>query len=127
MAQCEWVYGDGRRCGQRAAAGDLFCSTHKYNPGHAPGVGGFGGGGGAAPSAAPEYGQRVSEAATTAREYVSDKISVVGDKFSDLRDIDYAQATDNAKQYVRQNPGQALLLSAAAGFVIGFLLRGGRR
>ena len=31
------------------------------------------------------------------------------------------------RDYARQNPGQALLIAAAAGFVIGLLVRGGRR
>ena len=51
----------------------------------------------------------------------------MGDKFQDLRNKDYGQIAEEAKQYARQNPGQAILISAAAGFVIGLLLRGGRR
>src|ERR671927_118156 len=98
-----------------------------------------GGGGGAAtgtataPSSggigdrARQYGQTVADAASTAREYISDKASVVGDKLSGLRDVDYAEYANQAKDYARQNPGQALLVAAAAGFVIGLLVRGGRR
>jgi ElaB/YqjD/DUF883 family membrane-anchored ribosome-binding protein len=58
---------------------------------------------------------------------LSDKASVVGDKLQDLRNVDYGQLAEDAKQYARQKPGQALLISAAAGFVIGLLLRGSRR
>ena len=76
---------------------------------------------------AKEYGQQVAEYGQQAREYLSDKASVVGDKFQDLRNKDYGQIAEEAKQYARQNPGQAILISAAAGFVIGLLLRGGRR
>lgn len=93
-----------------------------------------GGGGGAATGAAPglaprakEYGQKVAGAATHAKDYLSEKATVVGDKFQELRNKDYQQIAEEAKQYARQNPGQALLISAAAGFVIGLLLRGGRR
>jgi ElaB/YqjD/DUF883 family membrane-anchored ribosome-binding protein len=78
-------------------------------------------------SKAMEYGQTVADAASTARDYLTDKASVVGDKISGLRDVDYAQYADQAKDYARQNPGQALLVAAAAGFVIGLLVRGGRR
>ena len=53
--------------------------------------------------------------------------SVVGDKIQDLRNVDYGQLANDAKDYARQNPGQALLIAAAAGFVIGLLVRGGRR
>ena len=96
-----------------------------------------GGGTGAATATAPsagglgarakEYGQTVAGAASTAKEFLTDKASVVGDKLSGLREVDYAEYADQAKNYARQNPGQALLVAAAAGFVIGLLVRGGRR
>ena len=76
---------------------------------------------------AKEYGQTVADAASTAREYITDKASVVGDKLQGLKDVDYAEYANQAKDYARQNPGQALLVAAAAGFVIGLLVRGGRR
>src|SRR5215207_1877921 len=96
-----------------------------------------GGGGGAAtgtataPSGigdrAKQYGQTVADAATTAREYITDKAGVVGEKIQGLREVDYAEYANQAKDYARSNPGQALLVAAAAGFVIGLLVRGGRR
>ena len=73
---------------------------------------------------AQEYGQKIADAASTARDYMSDKLSVARDK---IGDVDYRQAADNAKEYARQNPGQALLISAAAGFLLGLLLRSTRR
>jgi ElaB/YqjD/DUF883 family membrane-anchored ribosome-binding protein len=76
---------------------------------------------------AQEYGQKIAEAASTAKDYVSDKVSVVGDKFKDLQNVDYKQVAEDAKTYARENPGQALLISAAAGFLLGLLLRGSRR
>jgi ElaB/YqjD/DUF883 family membrane-anchored ribosome-binding protein len=76
---------------------------------------------------AQEYGQKIADAASTAREYVTDKVSVVGDKIGELRNKDFSEVADNAKEYARQNPGQALLISAAAGFVLGLLIRGSRR
>lgn len=76
---------------------------------------------------AKQYGQSVADAASTAREYITDKASVVGDKIQGLRDVDYAEYANQAKDYARQNPGQALLVAAAAGFVIGLLVRSGRR
>jgi ElaB/YqjD/DUF883 family membrane-anchored ribosome-binding protein len=78
-------------------------------------------------SRAKEYGQTVADAASQAKDYLSDKASVVGDKIQDLRNVDYGQLATDAKDYARQNPGQALLVAAAAGFVIGLLVRGGRR
>jgi ElaB/YqjD/DUF883 family membrane-anchored ribosome-binding protein len=76
---------------------------------------------------AKEYGQTVVDAASQAREYITDKAGVVGDKLQGLRDVDYQQYATQAKDYARQNPGQALLVAAAAGFVIGLLVRGGRK
>lgn len=76
---------------------------------------------------AQEYGQKIAGAASTARDYVTDKVSVVGDKIGELRNKDFSEVASDAKEYARQNPGQALLISAAAGFVLGLLIRGSRR
>lgn len=76
---------------------------------------------------AQEYGQKIAEAATTAKDYVADKVSVVGDKIKDLQNTDVREVANQAKDYARQNPGQAILISAAAGLVLGLLLRGSRR
>ena len=86
-------------------------------------------GAGAAPGlakAAREYGEKISEAATHAKDYVSDKMTVVGDKVKDLQNADLAEIAENAKDYARKNPGQAILISAAAGLLVGLILRGRR-
>ena len=97
-------------------------------------TGGQGAGGGAGAGTATglaqtaqEYGKKVADAASTAREFVSDKMSVVGDKLGELRNKEFSEVANDAKEYARQNPGQALLISAAAGFVLGLLIRGSRR
>lgn len=76
---------------------------------------------------AQDYGQKISEAATQAKDYVTDKVSVVGDKIKELQNADLAEVAENAKDYARKNPGQAILISAAAGLLLGLILRGGRR
>jgi ElaB/YqjD/DUF883 family membrane-anchored ribosome-binding protein len=76
---------------------------------------------------AQEYSQKIADAASTAKDYVSDKISVAGDKFKDLQNVDYRQVAEDAKNYAREKPGQALLISAAAGFLIGLLLKSSNR
>lgn len=73
------------------------------------------------------YGQKISDAATQAKDYVSDTVSVVGDKLKDLQNKDINQVAEEAKQYARQKPGQALLISAAAGFLLGLVFRNSRR
>ncbi|HEY3028138.1 MAG TPA: hypothetical protein VGJ55_18465 [Pyrinomonadaceae bacterium] len=91
-------------------------------------------GGGAGAATAPslaqtaqEYGQKIADAATTAKDFVVDKATVVGDKIKELKDVDPGEIVDSAKQYTRQNPGQAILISAAAGLILGLLIRSTRR
>src|SRR5215212_3202925 len=48
---------------------------------------------------AQDYGQKISEVATQAKDYVSDKMSVVGDKIKDLQSADIGELAENAKQY----------------------------
>jgi ElaB/YqjD/DUF883 family membrane-anchored ribosome-binding protein len=97
--------------------------------GGAHGTTGTGSGAGTATAlsqTAHDYGQRISEVATQAKDYVSDKVSVVGDKIKDLQNADLNELAENAKDYARKNPGQALLISAGVGLVLGLLLRGRR-
>jgi len=76
---------------------------------------------------AQDYGHKISDAATQAKDYVSDKVSVVGDKLKELQNADLGEVAENAKEYARKNPGQAILISAAAGLVLGLILRGRRQ
>ena len=93
-----------------------------------PGNGGFTGSTGTGTATglaqtAQEYAGKVSDAAIQAKDYVTDKVGVVGDK---IKQLDFAELTENAKEYARQNPGQAILISAAAGLLLGILVRGRR-
>lgn len=76
---------------------------------------------------AHEYGRKIADAASRASDYVGDKVSVVSDKFRDLRGKDFSEIADEAKDYARRKPGHAILISAAAGLFLGLLLRGVRR
>ena len=75
---------------------------------------------------AQDYGHKISDAANQAKHYVSDKVSVVGDKLKDLQNADLGELAENAKTYARQKPGQALLISAGVGLLLGLILRGRR-
>lgn len=75
---------------------------------------------------AQDYGQKISDVATQAKDYVSEKVGVVGDKIKDLQNADLGELADNCKDYARKNPGQAILISAAAGLLLGLVLRGRR-
>lgn len=76
---------------------------------------------------AQDYGQKITDAAAQAKDYVTEKVSVVGEKLKELQNADIGEAAENAKEYARKNPGQAILISAAAGLVLGLILRGSRR
>src|SRR5713226_5831668 len=76
---------------------------------------------------ARQYGRKIAAAASRAGDYVSEKASVAGGKIKDLQGKDFNEIAGEAKDYARKNPGQAILISAAAGLFLGLLLRGGRR
>ena len=90
-------------------------------------TGGQGTGTGAATAEDKGYGAKLAEAASSAKDYVTDKVSAIGDKLADLKNTDIKEVANQAKDYARQNPGQAILISAAAGLVLGLLIRGSRR
>ena len=75
---------------------------------------------------AQEYGQKFQDAAAKAKDYASERFAVASDKFKELQGKGPKELVENAKEYARQKPGQALLISAAAGLVLGFLLKGRR-
>ena len=76
---------------------------------------------------AKEYGRKFADAASRASDYVEDKAKILGDKFKDLQGKNFSEIADEAKEYARRKPGQAILISAAAGLVLGFLIRNSRR
>jgi len=75
---------------------------------------------------AQNYGQKISDAANQAKEYVTDKVAVVGDKIKELQNMDVKELANNATDYARKNPGQAILISAGVGLLLGLLIRGRR-
>lgn len=73
---------------------------------------------------AQEYGQKLQDAAAKAKDYAGEKFAVAGDKFKELQNKDPKELIEDAKEYARQKPGQTILISAAIGMVLGFLLKG---
>lgn len=73
---------------------------------------------------AQEYGQRLQDAATKAKDFAGEKFAVAGEKFKELQNKDPKELVEDAKEFARQKPGQTILISAAIGMVIGFLLKG---
>lgn len=76
---------------------------------------------------AQEYGQKIQDAATRAKDFASDKFVAAGDKFKELQDKDPKELIEDAKEFARQKPGQTILISAAVGLVLGLLFRRGRK
>ena len=76
---------------------------------------------------AQDYGKKIADAASRASDYIEQKAGVLGDKVKDLYGKDFREIADEAKDYARRKPGHAILISAAAGLFLGFLLRNGRR
>ncbi|MCC6328694.1 MAG: hypothetical protein IT174_09265 [Acidobacteria bacterium] len=75
---------------------------------------------------AQEYGQRLNDAAGRAKAFAEEKAAWAGEKFKELQDKDPKQLIEDAKEFARQKPGQTILISAAVGLVLGFLLKGRR-
>lgn len=75
---------------------------------------------------AQEYGQRLQDAAVKAKDFAGEKFAQAGDKFREIQNKDPKELIEDAKEYARQKPGQTILISAAIGVVIGFLLKGRR-
>ena len=76
---------------------------------------------------AQEYGQKFQDAAVKAKDYASERLAAANEKFKEIKGKDPQELVEDAKEFARQKPAQALLISAAAGLVIGLLLKGGRR
>ena len=76
---------------------------------------------------AQEYGQKFQDAAVKAKDFASEKFTAANEKFKEIKGKDPQEIVEEAKEFARQKPGQALLISAAAGLIIGLILKGGRR
>lgn len=72
---------------------------------------------------AQEYGHKLQDAAAKAKDYAGEKFAQAGDKFRELQDKDPKELIEDAKEYARQKPGHAILLSAAVGLVLGLLIK----
>jgi ElaB/YqjD/DUF883 family membrane-anchored ribosome-binding protein len=75
---------------------------------------------------AQDYKEKISDAVSQARDYLSDKVSTVGEKIKGIATDDLSDLAGKAKDFARQKPGQAILVSAAAGVLLGLIIRGRR-
>lgn len=75
---------------------------------------------------AEEYGQKIQDAAMKAKDFASEKFVQASDKFKEISNKDPKELVEDAKEYARQKPGHAILISAAVGLVLGLILKGRR-
>ncbi len=72
---------------------------------------------------AQEYGQKFQDAAMKAKDYATETFAQASDKFKELQNKDPKELVEEAKEYARQKPGQTIMISAAIGLLVGFILR----
>lgn len=75
---------------------------------------------------AQQYGEKLQDAAGKARVFAEEKAAWASDKFKEISNKDPKELVEDAKEFARQKPGQTILISAAIGLVLGFLLKGRR-
>lgn len=75
---------------------------------------------------AHEYKEKIMGAVTEAKDYLGEKVGMVGDKIKEFATDDLSGMANKAKDFARQNPGQAILISAGAGLLLGLIVRGRR-
>ena len=75
---------------------------------------------------AQEYGQKLQDVAGKAKDFATEKYHLASDKLKELNNKEPQELMEDAKEYARQKPGQALLISAAVGLVVGLILKGRR-
>jgi len=76
--------------------------------------------------AAHQYTDKISDAVSQAKDYLGDKVSTVGGKIKEFAADDLSGLAEKAKDFARQNPGQAILVSAAVGVLLGLFVRARR-
>lgn len=75
---------------------------------------------------ADEYTDKLSGVVTQAKDFLGEKVGTVGTKIKEFATDDLSGMANKAKDFARQNPGQAILVSAAAGLLLGLFVRARR-
>ena len=72
---------------------------------------------------AQDYQQRFQDAAVKAKDFASEKFAIASDKFKELSNKEPKELLEEAKEFARQKPAQAIVVSAAVGLILGLLLK----
>jgi ElaB/YqjD/DUF883 family membrane-anchored ribosome-binding protein len=81
---------------------------------------------GTQPADGSDYKEKIMDAVTQAKDYLGEKAGIVGDRIKEFTTDDLSGMANKAKDFARQNPGQAILISAGAGLLLGLIVRGRR-
>ena len=73
-----------------------------------------------------EYTDKISDAVSQAKDYLGKQMSTVGEKIKGFATDDLGGLAGKAKDFARQKPGEAILVSAAVGVLLGLIIRGRR-
>lgn len=76
---------------------------------------------------AQQYKQQAVDTLNRAKAQAGEYIGQANEKFKDLQNKDLNEIAEEAKDFARRKPVQAMAITAAAGLVLGLILRGGRR
>lgn len=74
-----------------------------------------------------QYQQQATEVVNKAKTYANEYIGQASEKLKEYQNKDLNKITDDAKDFARRKPGQAIAISAVVGLALGLLVRGGRR
>jgi ElaB/YqjD/DUF883 family membrane-anchored ribosome-binding protein len=105
----EWSPGNGGFSGDTASRTDATANTDD-----------------AFTQTAHEYTDRISDVMSQAKDYLGETMNTVSGKIKEFATDDLSGMALKAKNFARQNPGQAILVSAAAGVLLGLIIRGRR-
>ncbi len=72
---------------------------------------------------ADEYSQKLQDAAVKAKDFANEKYMQANEKFKELQNKDPQELVEEAKDFARKNPGQTILISAAAGLLLGWFIK----
>ena len=69
-------------------------------------------------STAPTYGEKIVEAATQAKDYVSGTVATVGERIREIEAPSFDDLKQRTQDYIKQNPGWSIVFAATIGFLL---------
>jgi ElaB/YqjD/DUF883 family membrane-anchored ribosome-binding protein len=76
---------------------------------------------------AQAYGQQAIEGLNRAKDYAAQYGQQAVDKIKELQNKDFSQIAEDAKDFARRKPVEAVAITAAVGLIVGLIIGRGRR